>query len=203
MALLPWIKHTGLLRTKAWNITDVPSQEGVPKTCSSFWWQWQRIWASQWQPPSKLHFLSGSQSSGPPTLPEHFVIWQPHKSGTQFGDCINCPGWCCAMNSFTYRPKLYLLTEWLFHLLKWFSTGGTVSSWEYSVKPTDISGYHTLVGGMVSKGATDIQWLEARGAAVPNTGTALPPTAKNYLAQNVHTDSTEKPWHRIHQTDNK
>lgn len=147
-ALFPWIERTGLLHTKAWNITDVPSQEGVPKTCSSFWWQWRRIRnASQWQPPSKPHFLSGSQSSGPPALPEHFVIWQPHKSGTRFGDCINCPGWCFAMNSFTYRPKLYLLTEWLFHLLKWFSTGGMVSCWGHSVKPTDISGYHTLVRG--------------------------------------------------------
>lgn len=51
------------------NITEAPSQEGVPKTYSSFRWQWQKTRNAPWrQPPAKLYFLSGSQSSGPPAL---------------------------------------------------------------------------------------------------------------------------------------
>lgn len=51
------------------NITEAPSQEGVPKTYSSFRWQWQKTRNAPWrQSPAKLYFLSGSQSSSPPAL---------------------------------------------------------------------------------------------------------------------------------------
>lgn len=51
------------------NITEAPSQEGVPKTYSSFRWQWQKTRNVPWrQPPAKLYFLSGSQSSGLPAI---------------------------------------------------------------------------------------------------------------------------------------
>lgn len=44
------------------NITEAASQEGVPKTCSSFRWQWQKTTIAPWGQPPALYWQTTLQN---------------------------------------------------------------------------------------------------------------------------------------------
>lgn len=87
------------------NITEAPCQEGVPKTCSSFRWQWQKTLNAPWrQPPAKFYFLSGVKVQALLHYPSwsDCTITTSHVPSTEVE---GCSVWYSGTNSCTKWPN--------------------------------------------------------------------------------------------------